>query len=106
MIVSVLQRRLRKGKDYSDFRAAWLPDQGFGVPTRVVSAVSMEDPRDIVTIGFSDLDPADVEVFVERIGPQEKLRAERLKEVVEPGGTRGFYLQVADDDLTDIPPTS
>lgn len=106
MIVSVLKRRLREGKDYSDFRAAWLPDKGFGVPTRVISAVSMDDPRDIVTIGFSDLDPADVEAFVERVGPQEKLRADRLKEVVEPGGTRGFYLQVADDDLTDVPPTS
>lgn len=106
MIVSVLQRRLREGKDYDDFRAAWLPEKGFGVPTRVVSAVSMEDPRDIVTIGFSDLDPADVEVFVERVGPQEKLRADRLREVVEPGGTRGFYMQVADDDLTDVPPTS
>lgn len=106
MIVSVLRRRLREGKDYADFRAAWLPDKGFGVPTRVISAVSMEDPRDIVTIGLSDLDPADVEAFVERVGPQEKLRASRLKEVVEPGGTRGFYLQVADDDLTDDPPTS
>jgi len=106
VIVSVLKRRLREGKDYSDFRAAWLPDKGFGVPTRVISAVSMDDPRDIVTIGFSDLDPADVEAFVERVGPQEKLRADRLKEVVEPGGTRGFYLQVADDDLTDVPPTS
>jgi len=106
MIVSVLQRRLREGKDYADFRAAWLPDKGFGVQTRVISAVSMEDPRDIVTIGFSDLDPADVEEFVERVGPQEKLRAERLREVVEPGGTRGFYMQVADDDLTDDPPTA
>lgn len=106
MIVSVLRRRLREGKDYADFRAAWLPDEGFGVKTRVISAVSMEDPRDIVTIGFSDLDPADVESFVERVGPQEKLRAERLKEVVEPGGTRGFYMQVADDDLTDDPPTA
>ena len=104
MIVSVLMRRLREGKDYADFRAAWLPEKGFGVPTRVVSAVSMEDPRNIVTIGFSELEPADVEAFVERVGPQEKVRAERLREVVEPGGTRGFYLQVADDDLTDDPP--
>lgn len=104
MIVSVLKRRLREGKTYEDFREAWLPDKGFGVNTRVISAVSMEDPRDIVTIGFAELDPGDVEAFVERVGPQEKERHDRLKAVVEPGGDRGFYLQVADDDLTDAPP--
>jgi hypothetical protein len=58
----------------------------------------------VVTIGFSDLDPADVEDFLARVGPQEKLRHDRIEEVIEPGGTRGFYLQVADDDLTDTPP--
>jgi hypothetical protein len=105
VIVSVLIRRLREGKDYSDFRAAWLPDKGFGIPTRVVSGVGLEDPREIVTIGFSDLDPADVEDFLARVGPQEQLRHDRIEEVIEPGGTRGFYLQVADDDLTSTPPT-
>jgi hypothetical protein len=104
MIISVLSRRLRKGKDYEDFRAAWLPDEGFGVPTRVVSAVSLEDPREIITIGFTDLDPADVEDFLARVGPQEKLRHDRIAEVVEPGGTNLVYLQVADDDLTGAPP--
>jgi hypothetical protein len=32
MIVSVLIRRLREGKTYADFRAAWKPDKGFGIP--------------------------------------------------------------------------
>ena len=105
MIISVLTRRLREGNDYSDFRAAWLPDEGFGVPTRVVSAVSMDDPQEIVTIGFTDLDPRDAEAFLARIGPQEQLRSDRIAEVVEPGGGRGLYLQVADDDLTDGPPS-
>ena len=104
MIVSVLIRRLREGKDYSDFRKAWLPDKGFGVPTRVVSAVGLEDPREVVTIGFSDLDPEQVDSFLERVGPQEQPRHDRLAEVIEPDGTRGFYIQVADDDLTDEPP--
>lgn len=104
MIISVLKRRLKEGMDYADFRAAWLPDKGFGVPTRVVSAVSLEDPREVVTIGFTNLDPADAEAFLERIGPQEQLRHERLEAVLEPGGTNSVYLQVADDDLTDEPP--
>jgi hypothetical protein len=64
----------------------------------------MEDPREVVTIGFSDLDPSDIEAFLERVGPQEALRHERLEEILGPDGSRGFYLQVADDDLTDQPP--
>src|SRR5262245_58073342 len=60
MIVSVLTRRLKDGKTYADFRAAWKPDKGFGVSTRVVTGQGLEDPREIVTIGFSDLEPDDV----------------------------------------------
>lgn len=105
MIISVLTRRLREGKDYSDFRAAWLPDKGFGVPTRVVSAVSAEDPREVVTIGFTDIELDEAEAFLERIGPQEQLRHDRLEEVLEPGGSNRVYIQVADDDLSDEPPT-
>ncbi len=106
MIVSVLIRRLREGRTYADFRTAWLPDKGFGIPTRVVSAVGLEDPQEVVTIGFSDLDPADIDAFLERVGPQEQARHERLAEVIEPNGTRGYYVQVADDDLTNEPPTA
>ncbi|HTZ85615.1 MAG TPA: hypothetical protein VMB05_03010 [Solirubrobacteraceae bacterium] len=106
MIVSVLIRRLREGKSYADFREAWLPEKGFGVPTRVISAVGLEDPREVVTIGFTDLDPVEADAFLQRVGPQEQVRHERLEAVIEPGGTRGFYLQVADDDLTDQPPTA
>jgi hypothetical protein len=38
IVISVLTRRLREGKSYEDFREAGLPEQGFGFPTRVVSA--------------------------------------------------------------------
>jgi hypothetical protein len=104
MIVAVLIRRLREGKTYADFRAAWKPDEGFGVPTRVVTGQGIDDPREIVTIGFSELEPEDIPPFLERVGPQEQARHERLEHVVEPEMTRRFYVQVADDDLTYGPP--
>ena len=104
MIISVLMRRLQEGKTYADFRAAWKPDKGFGIPTRVVSGQGVDDPREIVTIGFSDLEPEDIPAFLERVGPQEQVRHERLEHVIEPEMTRAFYVQVADDDLTDGPP--
>jgi hypothetical protein len=126
MIVSILVRRLREGKTYEDFREAWLPEKGFGWPTRVVTAQRMDDPREIVTIGFSDVAREDAEALLQQVGveqsggerrdeaegdgpgdehvgevAQEQLaRRSRISEVIEPEMTRAFYLQVADDDLT------
>ena len=101
MIVSVLVRRLKEGKTYEDFREAWLPDKPFGVATRVVSCQNLEDPRDIVTIGFSDMSPEEAQAFLDRTKGQEEVRHERIDEVVEGDVTRYYYLQVGDDDFTD-----
>ncbi len=101
MLISVLVRRLKEGKTYADFREAWLPDTPFGVPTRVVSAQGLEDPQDIVTIGFSDMSPEEARAFLERAGPQEEIRHERIDELIDGDVTRHFYVQVADDDFTD-----
>ena len=106
MLIGILTRRLREGKSYEDFRKAWLPDKGFGVPTRVVSAQSLEDPREIITIGFTDIEPEEAEEFLARVGPQENVRHDRIDEVIEPEMTRAFYVQVADDDLSDEPPAA
>src|SRR5215471_5938828 len=103
IVIAVLIRRLREGKTYEDFREAWLPDQGFGFPTRVVSAQRVDDDREVITIGFSELDEAEAEAQLQRIGPQEQRRHDRIDDVVEPEMTRRFYLQVADDDFTDAP---
>ncbi len=103
IVIAVLTRRLREGKTYADFREAWLPDQGFGFPTRVVSAQRVDDEREIITIGFSQLDEAEAEAQLARIGPQEQRRHERIDAVVEPEMTRQFYVQVAEDDFTNAP---
>jgi hypothetical protein len=104
VIVSVLMRRLKEGKTYADFRAAWKPHRGFDIPRRVVTGQGVDDPREIVTIGFSELEPEDIPAFLERVGPREQARRERLEHIVEPNVTRGSYVQVADDDLTHGPP--
>lgn len=103
IVVSVLIRRLREGKTYEDFREAWLPDQGFSFPTRVVSAQRVDDDREVITIGFSELDEAEAEVQLQRMAPQQQRRHERIDAVVEPEMTRRFYVQVAEDDFTAIP---
>jgi len=83
-----------------DFRAAWERQGGFGVPTRVVTGQGLENPREIVTIGFSDLEVDEIEGFLARTAPEEARRRERIDAVIEPEMTRAFYVQVADDDLS------
>jgi hypothetical protein len=100
IVISVLTRRLREGKTYEDFREAWLPDEGFGFPTRVVSAQRVDDEREVITIGFSELSEEEAEAELQRIGPQEERRHDRIDAVVEPEMTRHFYVQVAEDDFT------
>jgi hypothetical protein len=105
MLISVFVRRLREGKTYEDFRRAWLPDKGFGVPTRVVTGQRADDDREIITVGFTDLPEDQMQAFLQRVGGQEEARHDRIDEVIEPAMTRTFYIQLADDDLTDAPPT-
>ncbi len=100
IVVSVLVRRLREGKTYEDFREAWLPEQSFGFPTRVLSAQRVDDEREVITIGFSEMDEAEAEAQLQRIGPQEQRRHERIDQVIEPEMTRAFYVQVAEDQFT------
>jgi hypothetical protein len=100
MVISVLMRRLREGKTLEDFRAAWHREGGFGVPTRVVTGQGLEDPQEIVTIGFTDIKLDEIDAFLERTAPEEARRHERIAEVIEPELTRAFYVQVADDDLS------
>ena len=52
MIVSVFVRRLKGGRTFDEFLAEWEADPGFDAPTRVFNAPSIDDPRDVITIGF------------------------------------------------------
>jgi hypothetical protein len=104
IVISVLIRRLRQGTTYDEFRDAWLPEQAFGFPTRVVSGQRVDDDREVITIGFSELDEAEAEAEFQRIGPQEQRRHDKIDAVIEPVMTRRFYVQLADDDFTDVPP--
>ena len=105
MLVSVLIRRLREGRDYEDFKGAWYPSRGFGVPTRVLSGVSLADPREIVTVGFMHLAASRV---AEVVGTPEA-EAERARRhaaidaVIESFPVQAVYELVDDQDFSDVP---
>ncbi|MBN9623554.1 MAG: ROK family protein, partial [Actinobacteria bacterium] len=91
MIVAVFRRKLKPGKTIEDFTRAWEAEKGFGVPARVFTATSLSDPSEILTVGFVDLDPADLEAGAAAVAEQEQERHERIADVIESTELREFY---------------
>jgi len=67
IVVSILCRKLHDGKTFDDFYNAWMPPQDamspfkvgekiyynfFDVPVRVINAVDMADPKEVISIGL------------------------------------------------------
>ena len=91
---TILVRRLREGKTYEDFLAAWYPDKGFGFAEGwgPMTARNVGDEREILTFGLFKL--AEGETFAEageRIAAQEAVRHDRIEEVIESTTLRGAY---------------
>jgi hypothetical protein len=103
VIVSVIVRRLREGSDIEEFRRAWYPDRGFGVPSRVLNAVRLDDPREVLSIGFLDVVPDDLDDLAADIAAAEAKRHYRIENVIESIELRALYEIVDDEDFTDRP---
>jgi hypothetical protein len=102
MFISVLVRRLRPGKTYDDFLAAWYPEKGFGFPGRgPILARSVDDEREILAFGLIDLpDRGQLEQALARVAAQEAVRHDRIAEVIESTTVRGIYEVVDEFDFS------
>jgi hypothetical protein len=102
VFVSVLVRRLRPGKTYEDFVAAWYPEQGFGIEGRgPLLARNVADADEILAIDFVDLpDRGAVQAAMTRIAEQESVRHDRIAEVIESTAVRGIYEIVDEFDFS------
>jgi hypothetical protein len=103
MIGVVFVRKLRPGKTYADFRTAWFPDVGFGVPARVISGGGVLDPTEVVTVGFVDAEPGDLEHLGERIAAAEAARHDRIDAVIERTEIRSIFVVEGDHDFSAAP---
>jgi hypothetical protein len=103
MLVSIIIRRLREGTTLEDFRKAWYPERGFGVPSRVMNAVRIDDPREIVSIAFLDIEADDLDELAADIAAAEAKRHYRIEHVIESTEVRSIYRLVDDEDFTDKP---
>jgi hypothetical protein len=97
MLGIVLARKLREGKTYEDFRAAWFPEIGYGTPARILAGPGIVDKREIVTVGFVDADPEDLADLGDRLAAAEIGRHDRIAEVCESTEIR-LVFEIADDD--------
>ena len=105
MIVSVIVRRLREGSTFEDFRRAWYPERGFGVPSRVHERRSPRRPAEILSIGFLDVTPDDLDDLAADIAAAEAKRHYRIEGVIESTELRALYEIVDDEDFTRPRPT-
>src|SRR5262245_47609940 len=103
MIVAVFVRRLKEGRTFAEFVAEWEADVGFGVPTRVFNAQSVEDPRDVISIGFVAVTVDELHAWLAAGSATEAERHERIDTVIESTELRCMYEVHTEHDFTDVP---
>ena len=103
MIVSVFVRRLKEGSTFQDFVSEWEADQGFGVPTRVFNAQSLDDPRDVISIGFVAVTVDELKQGLEALAAPEAVRHHRIDTVIESTTLRWMYEVKTEHDFTLAP---
>jgi len=73
------------------------------VPTRVFNAPSLDDPRDVITIGFVDISVEELEAGLASVAAQESIRHERIDTVIECTTLRRMFELRAEHDFTSAP---
>jgi hypothetical protein len=103
VIVSVFVRRLKEGRTFAEFVDEWEADRGFGVPTRVFNAQSLDDPRDVISVGFVDVSLEQVSAGLAAAADAESVRHERIETVIESTTLRCMYELRTEHDFTATP---
>jgi hypothetical protein len=103
MIVSVFVRRLKEGATFEQFEAEWAADRGYGIPTRVFNAQSLQDERDVLSIGFVAATAAEVTQWLAENPSQDAERHDRIDTVIESTTLHGLYDLGSEHDFTTQP---
>jgi hypothetical protein len=103
VIVSVFVRRLKEGRTFADFVEEWEADSGFGIPTRVFNAQSLDDPHEVVSIGFVEIGADELEERLLAVAEQEHVRHGRIDSVVESTTLRCISQVQTEHDFTSTP---
>ena len=63
----------------------------------------MADAREVMTVGFVDVAPDDLEHLGERVLAAEQTRHDRIDAVIESTELRTFFVVEGDHDFSDAP---
>ena len=99
MFISILTRRLKRGKTYEDFRRAWFHSVGFGGPCKMYSAINVFDPREVIVVALGEIGPDVDPMNLLRTDIKERLD-HPLEAVIEPEIGRKFGIVVSEDDFS------
>lgn len=98
MTVAIVTRRLKEGKTYEDFRKAWYHTVGFGTPTKMYTAINVNDPQEIIVMGFVE---SELDQYLAGLKIDVKERLDNpLDDVIEPEIGRKFGILVSEDDFS------
>ncbi|MCX7124477.1 MAG: hypothetical protein NTU49_01735 [Gammaproteobacteria bacterium] len=118
MVISVLYRELLDGKTFEDFHKAWFPpkefctevktggetfQQVFPAPTRVYNAVNMENPNEVLSVGFTWIDSEEQGkqmMSYAQIAGKDKLnqdRHENIDSVARKVSSKMYELKISDN---------
>jgi len=97
--ISIVTRRLKKGKTYEDFRKAWYHTVGFGTAGRLYTAINVFDPREVIVVGFVEIKPGQDPMKILQIDVKERL-LHPLEDVIEPEIGRTYGILVSEDDFS------
>jgi heme-degrading monooxygenase HmoA len=94
MLCFLTVRKLNPGS-YDAFRQAWEPEEGV-IPegfTRAYHLRNLEDENEVISFGFFEGDPEDLERMRgdEEFRSQRQAQVERINEHVESTGADGVY---------------
>ena len=81
--ISIITRKLKKGKTYEDFRKAWYHTVGFGTASKLYTAINALDQREIIVVGFVEVKPGQDPMKILRIDVKERLD-NPLETVIKP----------------------
>ena len=113
--VGVLRRQLHDDKEFNDFYEQWMPaeshtnpvevdgktyHQYLPVPVRVINAINLNDPKDIISIGLSWCDEGDFKAFLAK-AEEESSNLERRDSIAEVAEKRSseIFMTSADTNL-------
>jgi hypothetical protein len=101
MVISIVTRRLKRGKTYEDFRKLWYHTVGFGAPSKLYSAINAFDPREIIVVGLVEIGPEQDPKEILHVDIEERL-GHPLEAVIEPKIGRTFGIIVSEDDFSPV----